>query len=99
MFLRGSRVVIWITQWLCPQRHCSIGFAWDDTDTTAEEIEKKGEKLFESGAFNRYCGICHGDLHVEHGKTTFKTMEEAAPELAVLQAANLKAREILQNKN
>lgn len=91
--------MIWITQWLCPQRHCSIGFAWDDTETTPEEAEKKGEEIYKSGAINRYCGICGGELHVEHGETAFKTMEEASPVLLLLQEANLRARTILQNKN
>jgi hypothetical protein len=91
--------MIWITQWLCPERHCSIGLSWDDTENTPEEIEKQGEDIYESGLVNRYCGICGGDLHVEHGKTIFKTMEEAKPVLAVLQEENLRARELLQNKN
>lgn len=91
--------MIWVTQWLCPQRHCSIAFAWDDKETTAEEIVKKGEDIYQSGAINRYCGICDGDLHVEHGRTRFETMEEAAPMLLLLQEGNLRARAIFQNKN
>lgn len=91
--------MIWVTQWLCPKRHCSIGFAWDDEEETPEEIEKKGELLYDTGVFNRYCGICGGDLHVEHGKTAFKTMDEASPVLELLQAGNFIARSIMQNKN
>jgi hypothetical protein len=91
--------MIWITQWLCPQRHCSIALAWDDLLTTAEAIEAQGESFYTSGAINRTCGICGGELHVEHGRTVFKTMDEAMPSLALLQSANLRARNFLQNRN
>ena len=91
--------MIWITQWLCPERHCSIGLSWDDTQTNSQEVERKGEELFQSGAINRWCGICNGTLHVEHGQTAFQTMEEAMPSLIAHQQANENARRILQNKN
>jgi hypothetical protein len=91
--------MIWLTQWLCPERHCSIGFVWDDADMTAAKAAAKGEALYASGLINRYCGICGGDLHVEHGQTAFKNMKEATPALLIYQEANLRAREVLQNKN
>jgi hypothetical protein len=84
--------MIWITQWLCPKRHCSIALAWDDKEETREAIEEKGEAIYARGSINRYCGICAGDLHVEHGRTKFKTMDEAAAPLAATEIANLTAR-------
>lgn len=92
-------MAIWISQWLCPQRHCSVALAWDENQITAEEVKDEGEAIYDTGVINRYCGICNGGLHVEHGKTIFKNMDEAAQLLSLLQAANLRSRDILQNKN
>ncbi len=87
--------MIWITQWLCPSRHCAIAVAWDDQTTTPEEAEHQGEQVFSKGIVNRWCGICGQSLHVEHGRTSFKTMDEAKPRLESLERANLLARNIL----
>jgi len=91
--------MIWITQWLCPQRHCSIGLAWDDTVTSAQAIESRGEEIYKSGFIDRYCLLCSGQLQVEHGRTAFRTMEEALPSLIAHQQANENARRILQSRN
>lgn len=86
--------MIWITQWLCPDRDCSIALAWDDADTLKEDIEKEGEALYLSGGINRWCGICGSkDLKVEHGSTPFKSLEEAMPYLKRVELANALARE------
>ena len=90
--------MIWISQWLCPQRHASIALAWDDSDTSVLQIEAAGEDLYRRGIFNRWCGICRGDLNIEHGRTAFQTMDEAQPFLKECQQANLAARVILGNK-
>lgn len=90
--------MIWLTQWLCPQRHCSIALAWDEKETTAAAIEDTGEGLYRRGVVNRWCGICGGELHVEHGRSKFKTMEEAKPFLEECQKENLAAREALGKK-
>ena len=87
--------MIWITQWLCPSRHCAIAMAWDDQETTADDAERQGEQAFRQKKLNRWCGICGGSLHVEHGSTGFKTMEEALPHLEAIERANLLARSIL----
>ena len=86
---------IWVTQWLCPQRHCSIAYVWDDQEKTQEEIEATGERLYSDSVFRRHCGICGGGLHVEHGATKFKTIEEAQPEVERLQELNLQTRRII----
>lgn len=90
--------MIWLTQWLCPSRHCCIAVAWDDQEMSAEEAECQGEKVFSSGLINRWCGICGGELHVEHGRTKFRTMEEAKPHLKAVEKDNLRARSIIGGK-
>ena len=89
--------MIWITQWLCPNRHANIALAWDDQTTTAQQVEEEGEALYNKEVFNRWCGICHGELHVEHGRTKYKTMEEAEPALKEVEQLNLAARNILSS--
>jgi len=91
--------MIWITQWLCPARHCSIALAWDDQETDARSIERRGEEIYKSGIANRYCGICKEKLHLEHGRTCFKTMEDATPHLLADQEGNKMARRILSRRN
>lgn len=86
--------MIWVTQWLCPSRHCAVAVAWDDQKTTAEDAEGQGEQAFSQGVFKRLCGICGQSLHVEHGPTSFKTMDEALPHIKGIERANLRARSI-----
>jgi len=86
--------MIWITQWLCPRRHCVIAVAWDDQEITPEEAVRRGEQAFTQDV-NRWCGICGGSLHVEHGRTRFNTMEKALPQLKAIERANDRARSII----
>lgn len=90
--------MIWITQWLCPSRHCAIAVAWDDWETTAQDAECQGERVFSQGVLKRCCGICGGELHVEHGRTRFRTTEEALPHIKAVEEANLRARSIIGGK-
>lgn len=90
--------MIWISQWLCPSRHCAIALAWDDQEMSAEEAEHQGEQVFSSGLINRWCGICGEQLHVEHGRTAFQTMTEASPHLKAMEEANLRVRSIFGGK-
>jgi len=90
--------MIWITQWLCPSRHCAIALAWDEQETTAQDIKHQGEEVFQQGLLNRWCGICGGSLHVEHGRTSFKSLEEALPHVEAIEMANLFARSIIGGK-
>lgn len=85
-------MTVWISQWLCPERHCAIALAWPDEEANAAEAEKKGEHLFTVGVVNRWCGICHGALHVEHDRTVFKTMQEATPLLSALEREQMRTR-------
>ena len=90
--------MIWITQWLCPNRHCAIAVAWDDQKTTSEEVEYQGEQTFTQHVLNRWCGICGGSLQLEHGRTKFNTMDEALPHIKKIEKANLQARSIIGGK-
>jgi hypothetical protein len=69
--------MIWISQWLCPKRHCSIALAWDESDSNPQAIEAQGEEYYCSGELDCHCGICGSDLHLEHGMSRFTTMDEA----------------------
>lgn len=84
--------MIWITQWLCPRRHCSIALLWDPAERTEESIRAQGEAFYKTGAINRYCGICAGDLEPESRRTIWRTMEEAEREGRKAEAANLASR-------
>ena len=86
--------MIWVSQWLCADRHCSIALLWDEGEETLEAIEGKGEGLYQRKVLNRWCGICGGALTVEHARTRFATMEEALPVMEVLQEVNLAARDL-----
>jgi len=87
--------MICITQWFCTNRHCSIAIPWDEQALTPDQVEEMGEGLYRRGVINRWCGICGGELHVEHGRTRFETMDEALPEFNNLAEANLIARAII----
>lgn len=88
--------MIYVTQWLCPQHHCSIGFLWEEASDTQEGIVARGEDLFEKGVVRRACGICGSrELTPKHQRTRFASIDEAMPTFKRLQAANLVAQDIL----
>lgn len=91
--------MIYITQWLCPKRHCSIAFFWDDEATTTEDIAQDGEGYYERGLVRRVCGVCRSTkLEMEHRSTTFKTFDEALPIVKQTQAANILARVFIDTR-
>lgn len=90
-------MTIWLTQWLCPERHCSIALAWDDTTDQAEHIVKQGEAIYATGALNRHCGICGGALAPEHGRTKWQTMEEAKGPIAEVEKLQIASRELMDS--
>jgi hypothetical protein len=66
----------------------------------AAYLKSMVEGLIERRAVNPWCGICNSrKLSYEDRATSFRTMEEARPELERLQAENARARMLLQNKN
>ena len=90
--------MIWLSQWVCADRHCSIALLWDDGGETREGIEAQGEAFYNRKVIHRYCGICGGALHLEHALTRFATMEEALPVVEVVQEANLATRRFLEDR-
>lgn len=91
--------MIYLTQWLCPGRHCNIALVWDTETVTEQSILDRGEELFRSGMLKRVCGICDStDIRTETGKTRFKTIEEAQPQLRILERANMDAKRIFQER-
>jgi hypothetical protein len=84
---------VYIAQLLCPSRHCVIGVA--DVCETEEQVEGLRAKLqagfdqmCESKVLNRRCDLCNSTaLHIEVGRTEFKTLEQAKPFLLANEAA------------
>lgn len=96
--------MIYITQLLCPQRHCVIAAAWDDSASNANEVEaqlmREFHDMVNAAKCNPYCGLCRSEvLHCESRVTSWSTMAEALPHLRkseieqmiVAAAATLKA--------
>ncbi len=79
--------MIYLIQWLCASRHCSIAVVWDDSFDSKDVAVEKGEEIYRSALINRWCGICGGNIEPECKKTIFATMEEA---LTVLKDVELK---------
>lgn len=93
--------MIWITQLLCPQRHCIIAAAWDDQEDAAPQVEHQVRTgFFESvkkHELNPFCGICQSrSLHCESGPTKWKTMEEALPHIKREEAKQIADAAILK---
>lgn len=89
-----------IVQYLCPQRHCILAAASDDT-TDAELIhalQQKALQLIAEKQFNPICGICGArqDRWVfEVGVTKFDSLEEAMPHLEQCQLQQMLSRIIM----
>jgi hypothetical protein len=90
---------VWIAQCLCPSRHCILAAAdaFDDDPVgvaaaleTRETLKSAIGKLLTLGWLNPWCGLCHAGKETwtyEVGRTPYATMAEAAPALALSQAA------------
>ena len=87
--------MIWLTQWKCPSNHTALAVAWDEDEMNRDDAVKQGEDIFTRRVLRRICGICQGELHVEHGKTAFRTTAEAKPALITLEAQNLLSRAMI----
>lgn len=87
--------MIWLTQWLCPDRHCAIATAWDETAKTREVVEVEGWAYLAAARLNGWCGICGGALVPEHARTGFLTVDDAYAAMAVLQQKQRAARRVL----
>lgn len=89
--------MIWLSQWLCPERHCVFALSWDENEpgSSSEKAEAEGSKLIldahPEGDFR--CGMCSSDqITVSHDETRFETMEEAKPHLEESQTQQLISR-------
>lgn len=95
---------VWLAQCLCPSRHCiaataaeadSLGAATPDV---LDPLRVAVAKLLRSGAINPWCGLCRAEAatwRYEIGRTRFRTMAEAAPELKAMEAEQAIVRAIM----
>lgn len=85
--------MIHICQYLCPERHCVVAMAYDPEGRSKEQIEAMLKEPFELGLINPWCGLCKSrDLHFEHARSKYKTMEEAQEPLRETELENLISR-------
>lgn len=92
-----TEVRVWISQCLCPGRHCIMGAAGEADGAAAarDQIETPLREaiavLLRSRQFNPWCGLCRADAVTwwfETRRTRFATLAQAGPELARLEALN-----------
>jgi thiol-disulfide isomerase/thioredoxin len=98
---------VWITQCLCPSRHCIAATAGEVN--TAEEAERivatslreALDEMLTTKMLNPWCGLCHAlqaTWRFETRRTAFRTMDEATPVLERLQAEQLLAMSIMRKE-
>lgn len=86
-----------LIQVLCPERHCIIAIAYDDTDkddaAALLDFQGKFHFLVDSGAMNPWCALCGSkDLKFDVGTTGFANLAEAEPILLAHQAAQMQSQ-------
>jgi hypothetical protein len=97
---------VWIAQCLCPQRHCILATAGEAQDQDRREAKAKIEgPLHErvaaelaAGVLNPWCDLCRSPATswtYELGRTRFRTMAQAKPELEKLEHEMSVARALL----
>lgn len=96
--------MIWLTQVLCPSRHCMVACPWDDTAFTVEQMERDALQAFDElalkSASSKVCGICLSTVfHCESKPTRWKTMKKALPHLLETQARNIVSGALLNHPN
>lgn len=73
---------IYLTQLLCPQRHCIVAVGWDDTDYTETSIQEVLKKEMAAHGIQQQCGLCGSCvLKFETRLTPWKSIAEAQPVL------------------
>ena len=98
---------VWMTQCLCPQRHCIVMSAGEAESRDVAEV-KVAAPLRERVAtqlatreLNPWCGLCgarSGTWTYELARTRFRSMAEAMPELKRLEAEQAVARAVLGDR-
>jgi hypothetical protein len=95
-----SETRVWIAQCLCgPNRHAILAVAGEAASEAAASDAllpqlRDAVASMVPGILNPWCGICGAEAkgwRYEVGRTPFRTLEEAGPELARLAAGNLAA--------
>jgi len=86
---------VYVTQYLCEQRHCIVTMAWEDGGAeTRDTVEHKLLSITREMKINPWCGLCgSAKLHFEHALSPFATLAEAMPSLNECQEAQRLTRE------
>src|SRR5262245_41333797 len=84
----GRHLMVWLTQFLCPSRHCAFGAVWDDAAQTREGIERALRAQARQAGLREECGICGASVTPEH-RALAMTLAEAEPLVKELERANL----------
>jgi len=93
---------VYITQCLCPARHCIIAHAREGEDVTPEAAREAlahvVDFLIAQKIIKSECGICgapRARFHFEDARTRFETLAEAEPQMREVEEANARARAML----
>jgi hypothetical protein len=95
---------VYIAQLLCPQRHLILVLADEfDTAEAAERLRKPLKQIYEwlvaQKQINPVCALCQSnDFHIEIGRTRFRTVAEAKPELMEAEVRNIATQEYLKSR-
>lgn len=85
---------VWMTQCLCPQRHCILASAGEaDSESTAETtiaapLRERVAVMLATREMNPWCGLCGarpGTWRFELARTRWRTIAEAMPEIKRLE--------------
>lgn len=95
--------MIYIIQCLCENRHAIYGIAYDP-ENLAHDVAMAGlEQLIEGWiadkTINPWCGICESrKFTYEQGRTKYRTMEEAKPELKTMELEMMLSRMLIDER-
>jgi hypothetical protein len=93
-------MAVYVCQLLCPERHCVMGSVYEDSSDPRDDIRDISENMVRAKMtefkLKWECGICDSkELRFEHGRTRFKTMDEAAPFMLEQQERNIESRKLI----
>jgi hypothetical protein len=87
-----------LIQYLCPERHCIVGMAYDARERTAEDALNLLKNSLAEAGLNPWCGICGSrNLWFEDAATKFVSLEEALPRLKEEEAKQILSRALIEN--
>ena len=99
----AAMTVVWITQCLCPQRHCILATAGEASGRTEAEAKVKAPlveqvaDLLATRELYPWCGLCgarSGTWRYELDRTRWRTMAEAFSELKDCETEQAVARAV-----